>query len=80
MNRRSARQSGTVYCKYYNLQGMHPVVLTYTTYLFIRHNTTLNISFTLTVYNEFIDFNRIMLHVSADEKLSSGRYTLLNYS
>jgi hypothetical protein len=24
-----------------NLQGMHPVVLTYVNYLFIRHNTTI---------------------------------------
>jgi hypothetical protein len=28
------------------------------------------------VYNEFIDFSGILLHVSAYEKPSSGRYTL----
>jgi hypothetical protein len=29
------------------------------------------------VYNELIDFNGILLHVSAYEKPSSGRYTLI---
>jgi hypothetical protein len=47
---------------------------------FICHNTTLRISFTLTVYNEFIDFSGIWLHVSANETPSSGRYTLITYS
>jgi hypothetical protein len=49
-------------------------------YLFIHHNTTLKISFTLTVYNDFVGFNGISLHVSAYEKPSSGRYTLIIYS
>jgi hypothetical protein len=48
---------------------------------FIRHNTTtFKIPFTSTVYNEFIDFNGVLLHVSAYEKPSSGRYTLTTYS
>jgi hypothetical protein len=46
-----------------NLQEMHPVVLTYTNCLFIRHNTTtLKISFTLTVYNDFeTEINKLVI-------------------
>jgi hypothetical protein len=41
---------------------MLPVVLTYTNYLFIRHNTTaLRILFTSTVDSEFIDLSGILL-------------------
>jgi hypothetical protein len=66
---------------FFSHQGMHPIMLTYTKCLFIRHNTTtLKILFTSTLYNEFIDFNGILLQVSAYEKPSSGRYTLITYS
>jgi hypothetical protein len=41
---------------------MHPIVLTYTNGVFIRHNTTLKISFTLTVHSEFIDFSGVKIH------------------
>jgi hypothetical protein len=49
----------------YFLQRMHPVVLTYPIAFVICHNTTLKGLFTSTVYNEFIDLNGVLLHVSA---------------